>query len=175
VAPKRLNLRVPHDLHNALEDQARRQGCSLNALALALLAGSIGWQAVQDGEAVPLDLDRLRAFRDRYAEQASSPKGRVKGWSVAKSSPHEYAVRERAAVIGLEAEFDHFIAAIRHHGTWQRWGGRDYCYLTLDDRRYWVMRTREEPPAAWTDPNTTWIINRSRPDDQVTMADRRLV
>jgi predicted HicB family RNase H-like nuclease len=40
----RLNVRLPSELHAELAAEAARQGVSLNALIVALLAGGIGWK-----------------------------------------------------------------------------------------------------------------------------------
>jgi hypothetical protein len=58
--------------------------------------------------------------------------------------PHEYAVRERCADVGLEAEFEWLVQAIRKHGYQGTHGQTTYTYpnLTGDDgieRRYWTM------------------------------------
>jgi predicted HicB family RNase H-like nuclease len=37
-------LRVPRGLHEALADEAERQGVSLNQLCATVLAGAVGWQ-----------------------------------------------------------------------------------------------------------------------------------
>ena len=39
-----LNVRLPSDLYAELRVTAEQQGVSLNQLAVALLAGSIGWR-----------------------------------------------------------------------------------------------------------------------------------
>lgn len=39
-----LNVRLPSDLYAELRATAEQQGVSLNQLAVALLAGSIGWR-----------------------------------------------------------------------------------------------------------------------------------
>jgi predicted HicB family RNase H-like nuclease len=45
----RFNVRLPTDLHDALAQEAARQGVSLNALIVALLAGGIGWGQRRSG------------------------------------------------------------------------------------------------------------------------------
>jgi predicted HicB family RNase H-like nuclease len=39
----RFNVRVPVDLHQALVDEAERQGVSLNTLVITMLAGGVSW------------------------------------------------------------------------------------------------------------------------------------
>lgn len=42
-----IHVRLPIGLHAALVEEAERQGTSLNALAVTLLAAGIGWQPTQ--------------------------------------------------------------------------------------------------------------------------------
>jgi hypothetical protein len=79
-------------------------------------------------------LDRARAFIAAYAERV--------GWSFAKTmpeDPHQYALREKAAGVGLEGDFEWLVLAIREHGYRQRYGATKYTYLAIDGERLWSM------------------------------------
>lgn len=112
---------------------------------------------------------RARAFIDAYAEHAASAKGRRRGWSFATSmpdSPHEYAVRERAAAAELEMAFEWFVLLIRSRGYTGKHGRTTYTYMNVETdgivRRYWTMGN----PLS-----DTTIINRTpvQPDDQAKL------
>ena len=71
------------------------------------------------------------------------------GWREAKSSPHQYTVRDRTAGPGFTEMVEH----IRERGYEARWGGRTYVYFEPGDGfRYWTMGDPME---------TTWLVNRA--------------
>ena len=86
-------------------------------------------------DTVPADvIARAQAFIDAYAAAV--------GWKFARTMadiPHEYAVREKARSVGLQAEFVWLVTAIREHGYRERWRSHSYTYLVVDGWRYFSM------------------------------------